>query len=86
MMVMIKRASSSEIFDIYATRMISKRAAPSLSFLTELLEGASKIGKSQIDNVAMTAVKGSGAAPTAIPCLGSSKPFPRWICWRQTDH
>jgi hypothetical protein len=68
-MVMIKRASSSEIFDIYATRMISKRAAPSLSFLTELLEGASKIGKSQIDNVAMTAVKGSGAAPTAIEGL-----------------
>jgi len=63
---MIKVSSSSEVFDIYATRMLSKRAAPSLGFLTELLEGAAKIGNTQIDNAALAAVKGStSVAPSA---------------------
>lgn len=49
---MIKRASSSEIFDLYAAKMISKRAAPrsGLGLLDDLFDAASKIGTKSLDD------------------------------------
>ncbi len=45
---MIKRASSSEIFDLYAAKMISKRAG--LRLLDDLFDAASKIGTKSLDD------------------------------------
>jgi len=63
---MIKRASSSEIFDIYTKKMISKRSSAAgafegiLRFVDDLSESAMKIGGSQIDDAVLNSVTAAG--------------------------
>lgn len=72
---MIKRASSSEIFDLYASKMISKRAlsldilgkgaARLATALGEVLESAKVVGRTSFDDAAIQAIKASNVSSTA---------------------
>jgi hypothetical protein len=71
---MIKRASSSEVFDIYAGIMISKRAN-FLTFLKEISEAAPKIENVVLEAPKLAAAKSAlgGSSHVAVGLEGLSK-------------
>lgn len=72
---MINKVASSEIFDLYARRMISKRAAPSLSAGRDLVSEAIRaLNGIKEEIAAVTSASTASAIPEAVKVISRAKP------------
>ena len=72
---MINKVASSEIFDLYAKRMISKRAAPSFSGAKNLIsEALRSLNGIKEEIFAVTSASTASLIPDAVKVISKAKP------------